>query len=105
MAIEIENNAPNIAIVHVGSNDLANNVPQKQIIENIRKIVQTLRNAGTKHIFISGLIGRKNLKREIYDLNSELKAICKREQLMFIDNIRNIYFSKNHNLEIHTHQL
>ena len=58
MAIEIENNAPNIAIVHVGSNDLANNVPQKQIIENIRKIVQTLRNAGTKHIFISGLIGR-----------------------------------------------
>ena len=65
MAFEIENNAPNIAIVHVGSNDLANHVPQKQIIENMRKIVQTLRSAGTQHIFISGLIGRKDLKREI----------------------------------------
>ena len=96
MAIEIENNAPDIAIVHVGSNDLANRVPQKQILGNMKKIVQTLREAGTNYIFISGLVGRKDLKREIYDLNSELKAYCKSDGLMFIDNIRNIYFSKSH---------
>ena len=93
MAIEIENNAPDIAIVHVGSNDLANRVPQKQILDNMKKIVQTLRDAGTNYIFISGLVGRKDFKREIYDLNSELKTYYKSDGLMFIDNIRNIFFT------------
>ena len=63
MAIEIENNAPEIAIVHVGSNDLANKVPTKRIMENMKDIVRTLQDAGTNYIFISGLIGRKDLKR------------------------------------------
>ena len=95
MEIELEHDAPDIAVIHVGTNDLDNNVNMKKILENMTKIVWTLKNAGTRYIVISGLIGRWGLKQQIYDLNAELKQFCNTNQLTYIDN-KNIYFSKKY---------
>ena len=94
MNVELEYDIPDIAIVHVGSNDLANGVTPDKVVKNIKIIVEDLNSAGVRAVVISGLIGRKGLKREIQEVNSLLKKFCKDSALSFIDNRQNIWFSK-----------
>ena len=94
MKVELDYQTPEIAIVHVGTNDLANRVSNSTIVNNLVNIIHLLKKSGTKYIIISGLVGRKGLRRQILELNSELKKVCSENKVTYIDNLRNISFSK-----------
>ena len=90
--VELKYALPKIAIIHCGGNDIANDLDEDDIIENVVYLGHELLHRGVKKIAISGMVPRINLKKEIPQLNRALKQMCKDEGYDFISN-ENIYYN------------
>ena len=77
---------PSVAILHAGGNDLANNINEEVIVENLAYLGCVFKSKGAKHIAISSMCPRINLKDEIPSLNRALSTMCKTYGYDFIDN-------------------
>ena len=84
--MELNYAKPQVAILHVGGNDLANKIETDEIAENIAYLGLQMKERGVKRIAISGMTPRKNLIKEIPQLNKALQSICKTYDFDFIDN-------------------
>ena len=78
---------PKSVIVHVGTNDLTNDI---NLLNNVKKIVKkTKKKSPSTKLCFSDIIVRKdkkNLEKPRADTNSRLKNFCKQKNLGFIEN-------------------
>ena len=77
---------PEVAILHVGGNDVANKIDVEQITENIAYLGLEVKQRGASKVAISGMTPRIGLRKEIPQLNTSLKTMCKTYGFDFIDN-------------------
>jgi len=84
--VELQYAKPEVAILHVGGNDLANSIEVDTIAENIAYLGLQIKERGVKRVAISGMTPRKNLIKEIPLLNKTLQTMCKTYGFDFIDN-------------------
>ena len=89
---------PESLIVHIGTNDLTNNV---NLLSNAKKIVNKVENTSDTALIFSNIIIRRdkrNLKKMRADTNSRLKNFYNQKNINLIlnDNIKNhILASRN----------
>ena len=78
---------PDDLIVHVGTNDITNNV---NLLTNVKKIFNKVsRELPSSSIAFSSTINRKdktNIQKTLIDKNARLKNFCKQKGISFIDN-------------------
>ena len=78
---------PDDLIVHVGTNDLTNNV---NLLTNIKKIFNKVsKESPSTSIAFSSIINRKdktNIEKTLTDMNARLKNFCIQKGISFIDN-------------------
>ena len=78
---------PDDLIVHVGTNDITNNV---NLLTNVKKIFNKVsRELPSSSIALSSTINRKdkmNIQKILIDKNARLKNFCKQKGISFIDN-------------------
>ena len=78
---------PDDLIVHVGTNDITNNV---NLLTNVKKIFNKVsRELPSSSIAFSSTINRKgkmNIQKILIDKNARLKNFCKQKGISFIDN-------------------
>ena len=92
---DVLNQKPESLTVHVGTNDLINDI---NLLNNIKKIVTKTRQKSLNTLLIfSNIIIRKdkrNLERLRADTNSKLKNYCSQKSLRLIiyDNIKENHF-------------
>jgi len=84
--VELNYAKPEVAILHVGGNDLANRMEPDEIADNIAYLGLQMKERGIQRVAISGMTPRKNLMKEIPILNEALKSMCKTYGFDFIDN-------------------
>ena len=78
---------PDIAIVHVGINDVLNRFDQDQIIKNIQQIYITCKNFNVNEVIILGIVSCKRANNSvIYYINANLKVESTTEGYQFLDN-------------------
>ena len=91
---EILEHQPKSLVVHVGTNDLTNDV---NLLNNVKKIVnKTKKKSPTTVISFSNIIIRKdrrNIKKKRSDTNARLKNYCSQKN---IDLINNDNLKENH---------
>ena len=75
-----------MATLHAGGNDLANDIDIETIAGNLGYVGLELKSRGVKHVAISGMCPRKDLKDEIPKLNNAIKGLCRTYNLDYIDN-------------------
>ena len=99
---DVLNKKPASLIVHVGTNDLTNDI---NLLSNVKKIVnKTNKTSPNTVMTFSSIIFRKdkkNLRKTRADTNSHLKNVCRQKNINLIsnDNIKNnIWASKNFTL-------
>ena len=83
---DILDDKPNSIIVHVGTNDLTNNV---NLLNNVKKIVnKTKKKSPNTKLFFrhNHSNGQKNLEKPHVDTNARLKNFCKQKNLDLIIN-------------------
>ena len=80
--------APDLIVLHAGTNNLRSPVPAKRIAENIMKLTLDIKN-DINDVMVSSLIGRsddQNLHRKAMEVNKVLEEECNRYNLYFINN-------------------
>ena len=88
---------PDDIIIHVGTNDITNNV---NTVENLRKIVNMIleESPGTKTCIssVTKRTDKKGLETKIKNLNIKLKNFCTEREINWLDhsNIDNSHLSK-----------
>ena len=83
--------APDLIILHAGTNNLRDEGPARQIAENLMRLALDMK-VGTNDVMVSGLIARnddEDLHQKLMEVNEVLEMECMRYGLCFIDN-RNI---------------
>ena len=93
--VELKYALPTSVIIHAGSNDIANNMSNDDITDNLAYLGCELLDRGVKNIAISGMVPRWKMRSKIPELNKKLKSMCKTYRFAFIDN-DNIYY--NHHM-------
>ena len=84
--VELKYAKPEVAILHVGGNDLANHLEVDEIADNIAYLGLQMIERGVKTIAVSGMTPRKNLIKEIPMLNKALQSMCNTYGFDFINN-------------------
>ena len=84
--MELKYAKPEVAILHVGGNDLADHKEPGDIADNIAYLGLQMKDRGVKRIAISGMTPRKNLMKEIPLLNEALQSMCKTYGFDYINN-------------------
>ena len=78
---------PDDLIVHVGTNDLTNNI---NLLTNVKKIFNKVsKESPSTSIAFSSIINRKdkaNIQKTLADTNAHLKNFCMQKWISFIDN-------------------
>ena len=78
---------PDDLVVHVGTNDITNNV---NLLTNVKKIFNKVsKELPSTSIAFSSIINRKdktNIQKTLTDTNARLKNFCKQKGISFIDN-------------------
>ena len=78
---------PDDLVIHIGNNDLTNNV---KLLNNVKKILKkVLANASSTNLAFSSIIIRKdkrNVEKSILDTNPRLKIFCMQKDIGFIKN-------------------
>ena len=78
---------PDDLVVHVGTNDITNNV---NLLTNVKKIFNKVsKELPSTSIAFSSIINRKNktnIQKTLADTNARLKNFCKKKGISFIDN-------------------
>ena len=76
----------NIAILHVGTNDLVTRKSEVEISQGIIDLAEHIKNHGIE-VVVSGIIarGEKHLDREREKVNFILEDLCSEKKLTFID--------------------
>ena len=85
----LNNDTPDVLILHIGCNDIGNKqLPKNEIAEWIVKIGRQCKESNVNDVFISSLICRaqKRSNDKVIAVNNILKRICKLNGLEFIDN-------------------
>ena len=80
---------PSLIVVHVGTNDITNNVDTEEMLQTLVNDVK--KESPDTEIAISGLVTRKDkpgIEKKVSSLNTCLKNLCARSQLYFIENDR-----------------
>ena len=80
---------PSLIVVHVGTNDITNNVDTEEMLQTLVNDVK--KESPDTEIAISGLVTRKDkpgIEKKVSSLKSCLKNLCARSQLYFIENDR-----------------
>ena len=84
---------PSLVVVHVGTNDITNNVDTEEMLQTLANDVK--KESPDTEISISELVNRKDIEenregieKKVANLNSRLKNLCARNQLYFIENDR-----------------
>ena len=98
---------PDDLVVHVGTNDITNNV---NLLTNVKKIFNKVsKELPSTSIAFSSTINRKdkaNIQKTLTDTNARLKNFCKQKGISFIDNTgikefdldkRNLHLNKKGN--------
>ena len=78
----LNDDTPDVLILHIGCNDIGN----KQLTEN--EIAEWIKESNVNDVFISSLMCRaqKSLNDKVMALKNILKRVCKSNGLGFIDN-------------------
>lgn len=82
---------PQLCFIMGGINDILKNIPQKEIVDNLHKIIKALKNKSIKPfifsvLYVSDIYPRhKTINKTIKHLNNKLMIICKTENIEFID--------------------
>ena len=78
---------PDSLLVHVGTNDLTNNV---NLLNSVKKMVKKVKNSSpsTKIVFSSVILykDKKDISKKVGETNQRLKSYCKEENIDFVDN-------------------
>ena len=78
---------PNDLVIHIGTNDLTNNV---KLLNNVKKILKKVSaNVPSTSLAFSSIIvrkGKKNIEKSITDTNARLKNFCVQKNIGFINN-------------------
>ena len=82
---------PDDLIVHVGTNDITNNV---NLLTNVKKVFnKVFKELPSTSIAFSSIINRKektNIQETLTETNACLKNFCKQKGISFIKNIREL---------------
>ena len=74
-------------IIHVGTNDITKSQSsEKEIAQNVIKIVNTCRNKGVNKIIVSALTIRPKFSAEIEAINKLLSTYANSHNFIFLDN-------------------
>lgn len=84
----LRNESPDIAVIHVGINDLLNRIcTVDEIVNEIKSMAENCKNFDVKKVFISSVIfSTKVRKAAIDDLNEKLKHLCDINGFGYISN-------------------
>ena len=87
----LKNEKPDVAIIHIGTNDITNRRENKsvdEIVQSVIDVAKTCRNKGVNEVFISSLLCRKdrNVRVKIDEINSKVRSVCVLENFNFISN-------------------
>ena len=78
---------PDCLLVHVGTNDLTNNV---NLLNSVKKMVKKVKNSSpnTKLVFSSVILrkDKKDISKKVGETNQRLKNYCKQKNIDFVDN-------------------
>ena len=78
---------PDCLLVHVGTNDLTNNV---DLLISVKKMVKKVKNSSpnTKLVFSSVILrkDKKDISKKVGETNQRLKNYCKQKNIDFVDN-------------------
>ena len=78
---------PDCLLVHVGTNDLTNNV---NLLSSVKKMVNKVKNSSpnTKLVFSSVILrkDKKDISKKVGETNQRLKNYCKQKNIDFVDN-------------------
>ena len=78
---------PDCLLVHVGTNDLTNNV---NLLNSVKKMVNKVKNSSpnTKLVFSSVILrkDKKDISKKVGETNQRLKNYCKQKNIDFVDN-------------------
>ena len=78
---------PDSVIIHVGINDLLNDVAINDLISNTEKIGRTCVEKGVKDVIVSGIVYSRRLKKEMIDeANKRLEELCLQNEFLFLQN-------------------
>ena len=97
----LEDNSPDSAILHVGTNNLKNKESVEDIANDIMDIAIFIRNEKT-NVFVSGLTVRNDrLNHKGKSVNSLQKRRCDEEKICFVDNTNiNVALSNNSGMHL-----
>ena len=78
---------PDCLLVHVGTNDLTNNM---NLLNSVKKMVKKVKNPSpnTKLVFSSVILrkDKKDISKKVGETNQRLKNYCKQKNIDFVDN-------------------
>ena len=82
---------PDCLLVHVGTNDLTNNV---NLLNSVKKMVKKVKNSSpnTKLVFSTVILrkDKKDISKKVGETNRRLKNYCKQKNIDFVDNSNTI---------------
>ena len=82
---------PDCLLVHVGTNDLTNNV---NLLNSVKKMVKKVKNSSpnTKLVFSTVILrkDKKDISKKVGETNQRLKNYCKQKNIDFVDNSNTI---------------
>ena len=89
----LEDHSPDIALIHVDTNDVSSGKSVKDIASNIMNIGKQCKAAGVNNVMISSITKRKNFKFQkiINEVNAILADECAQQNFSFINNANIIY--------------
>ena len=79
---------PDVIIIHVGNNDLTNDVNTMKYVRSITKIIEEMKGGEDIQGAFSGIIERRDheLGEKIKKINERLKRFCNSKAFLFVDN-------------------
>ena len=79
--------APDIVLLHCGTNDLKIELTPQKIAQNILKLAEEVSDGGKRHILVSGIINRgDDYNAKVQKVNEFLSEIRTRKNVKYIDN-------------------
>ena len=83
----LEDDIPDISIIHVGTNDITKkNQTEVEIFNEIMEVVKACKNCGVNDIYISSLPCRPRYQEKLNSINRLLSQNADRYDYYFIDN-------------------
>ena len=79
--------APDIVLLHCGTNDLKKDFTPQKIAQNILKLAEEVSDGGKRDVLVSGIINRgDDYNAKVQKVNEFLSEIRTRKNVKYIDN-------------------